>query len=128
MIALTAFVLALGSFLAGAMFGAGWGPWVLLGFCMIGLGCLIAAAQTRGFEGQYIRPKAPPYYWETLYMDVVRLAIDRGVVHGKEPMYVQTPRGPVPITGIFAARINHVMSLVLDTTEETNESVVAAHP
>lgn len=116
MIALLAIVCIIGVFVAGAAFG----PQTVIGIvmlavCVVGLGILIAAAETRGFEGQRVLNIPTPLTWEKLWLNVVRMALDRGTVQGGEPVYVQTPMGPQAVTGVFTARINHVVSIVLDT-------------
>jgi hypothetical protein len=112
------FLAMLGLFIAGTLFATQMPTAViLLALCMTLAGICYAAAETHGFEGRYVAPKTPPYRWETLFLDVVRLAIDKGKVAGKEAVYVLTDKGTVPITGIFSARINHEMSIVLDTSE-----------
>lgn len=120
MIAVFSVVCLVGIFIAGHIFeihttlGLG-----LLAGGFIGMGLALAIAETHGFEGQHIRPKEKTYRWETLFLDVVRLAIDRGIVQGKEPIYVWTHKdGYQPVKSIFTARINHEMAIVLDTTVE----------
>jgi hypothetical protein len=112
------FFAMLGLFLAGTLWSVHLpSSLMMLGLCMIVAGILFAAAETHGFEGRYVAAKTPPYRWETLFLDTVRLALDKGKVAGKEAVYVLTDKGTVPITGLFAARINHEMSIVLDTSE-----------
>lgn len=128
MIPILSLICLIGVFVAGHVLGVH----TTAGVIMVGVfaaaqGLLIAAAQTRGFEGQRVRNIPLPITWEKLFLNVVRMALDRKANYGKEPVYVQTNKGPVPITGVFAARINHEMSIVLDT-EVADESVVPAHP
>lgn len=120
MIATLSLFCLIGVFVAGHVLGVH----TTLGVVMVGLfaiaqGTLIAAAQTRGFEGQRIVNMPMPLTWEKLFLNVVRMALDRNSAYGKERVYVQTPTGPVPVTGVFTARINHELSIVLDTTEDT---------
>lgn len=96
-----------------------------IGVGFLAAGTVFAAAQTRGFEGQRVLNIPTPLTWEKVFLNVVRLALDRKENYGKEPVYVQTPKGPVPVTGIFTARINHVLSIVMDTEEAS--AVDATH-
>jgi len=106
----------IGVFIAGHLLGVHTTVAVImLGCCVAALGTLIAAAETRGFEGQRIVNLPMPLTWEKLFLNVVRMAIDRGKVAGTERVYVMTKAGAVPVTGVFTARINHELSLVLDT-------------
>lgn len=126
MIPLISMTLLLGVFVAGHIFGVHTTAGVIMvGLFAVGQGLLVAAAQTRGFEGQRVRNIPTPLTWEKVFLNVVRLALDRKENYGKEPVYVQTTKGPVPVTGIFTARINHVLSVVLDTEEAS--AVDATH-
>lgn len=122
MIVLFAFILVLGVFFAGAMFAAGWGAWVLLGFCMAGLGCLIAAAQTRGFEGQYV-PLTTGVTWGSISKQLFLMNENKARFFNDDKLYVQTPTGPVAVTGVFCARINHEMSIVIDVDHTDDVSL-----
>lgn len=118
------FIAMLALFLAGTQFAMHLvGALVLLGAGMLAAGFLFASAETHGFEGYYVNMVTPPYRWETLFLDVVRLSLKRNVVAGNETLYVLTPDGVAPITGIYAARVNHEMAIVLDTSEPVD----AAH-
>lgn len=123
MIAILSCVCIVGVFVAGAALGTQTiGALIILGLCVIGLGTLIAAAETRGFEGQRVINVPAPLTWEKLWLNVVRMALKREAVAGNERVYVQTPTGPLPITGVFTARINHELSLVFDTAEPVDTS------
>lgn len=118
MIAVASLVCLIGIFVAGQIFeihtllGLG-----MLGFFCLCMGVLIAAAETRGFEGCRVGNIPKPITWEKLWLSVTRLALDRGQVLSTEQLYVHTRTGILPVTGIFTARMNHALSLVLDTTE-----------
>jgi hypothetical protein len=124
MIALLSFICLISVFIAGHLYNVH----AVAGIMMLSLfalaqGVIIVAAKTRGFEGQRLVNLPMPLTWEKLWLNVIRMALQRGKVVGEERIYVQTPTGPVPATGVFTARINHEMGIVLDT--ETPEE--AAH-
>lgn len=100
---------------------------LLLGAGMVLAGFCYASAETHGFEGRYVAAKHPPYRWESLWLDVVRLPLGKGKATGTEPIYVATDKGTVPLTGIFSARVNHEMSIVLDTSAPLVQDGHAAH-
>lgn len=126
MIPFISFILLIGTFVAGHVLGVNTTAGVIMvGVFALAQGVIIAAAQTRGFEGQRVLNIPTPLTWEKVFLNVVRMAIDRGRVAGTEPVYVQTPKGPVPVTGIFTARINHVLAIVMDTEEAS--AVDATH-
>lgn len=112
------FLTMLGLFIAGTLFAVQQAIAVmLLAVCMVFAGLLYASAETHGFEGEYVTVPHPPYTWHQLYLDVLRRNVARNTLAGDEVIYVQTPQGPRPLTGMFWARVNHVMSIVLDASE-----------
>jgi len=117
-IATLSLICLIGVFVAGHVLGVHTTFGVLMvGFFAIAQGVLIAAAQTRGFEGQRVVNMTKPWTWENVTMQIARLSLERHRMVGPERVYVQTAQGPKPITGLFTARINHELSIVLDTTE-----------
>lgn len=117
MIALLCCALIVGVFLAGHWFAANTvGALVLLGAAVIMLGVLVAAAETRGIHGEYIPFKHAPSEWHTLWLAVIRLHIGKEQLVGAQTVYVQTPSGTIPITGVFTARMNSRDAIVFDTT------------
>lgn len=123
MIALLSVICVIGIFIAGNIFGlhtvAGM---LMLAFFVMCMGVLIAAAETHGFEGQRLVQSPMPLTWDKLFLNVARMAVDRGTFVGKERMYVHTPTGIVPVTGVFTARMNHEMGIVLDTTPSLDDA------
>lgn len=118
MIALVSMLCIIGIFLAGHYFAANTvAAMVMLGLFVICLGVLIAAAETRGFEGVSAPDYHDGYNWDKLMVAVQRWALSKDRMLGNESVYVQTPAGPLPVRGVFFARINQGMSIVLDTTE-----------
>ncbi len=120
MIALLSLICITGVFWAGSLFGVHTVAGIaLLGFFVTCLGVIIAAAETRGFEGSRISgPRVTPWTWDALYFGAEKLMEERGVRFSGEPLYIQTVEGPQPLTGVYLARINHKLSLVFDTTME----------
>lgn len=117
MISLVAILLIIGVFIAGNMFlTAGWVAWLVLGVCVAGLGTLIAAAETRGFQGQYC-PLPTGVTWGSASKQLYLMNENKARFFNDDKLYVQTPTGPVAISGIFQARINHEMSIVFDVSE-----------
>lgn len=115
MIALTAIVLIIGVFIAGSTFAMSTvAAFCLLGFCVTGLGLLIAAAETHGFEGHYV-PLPTGVTWGSVSKQLFLMNENKARFFNDDHLYVQTPMGAVAVTGVFQARINHEMSIVLDT-------------
>lgn len=128
MIATLSLAAILGVFYAGHIFDVHTlGGLGILAVCVIALGVLIAMAETRGFEGQRVINMPTPLTWEKLWLNVVRLALDRGTVQGAESVYVQTATGPQPVTGVFTARINHEMCIVFDTDAPVDANLAAQY-
>ncbi len=124
MIVVLSFVCLVLVFIAGHVYSVH----TVAGVAMLSLfalaqGVIIAAAETRGFEGQRLVNLPMPLTWEKLWLNVVRMALQRGQIVGGECVYVQTPKGPIPATGVFTARINHELGIVIDTDPVDN----AAH-
>lgn len=105
---------ALSTNTAGAVMG--------LGFASLAFGILIAAAQTRGFEGYKVLDVPLPFTWEKLWMNVRRLELARDQSILQNTLYVQTPRGPLPLGSVFTARINGELALVFDTAEDVDHA------
>lgn len=114
MIALLSIILIIGVFLAGHFFAAaGWVACLVLAVCVIGLGTLIAAAETHGFEGQYV-PLPTGVTWGTVSKQLFLMNENKCRFFNGDQLFVQTGAGLVPVTGVFQARINHEMAIVLD--------------
>lgn len=115
MIALLSMLMIVGVFIAGHIFAAaGWTACIILGVCVLALGTLIAAAETHGFEGQYV-PLPTGVTWERISKQLFLMNENKCRFFNGDKLYVQTPMGAVAVTGVFQARINHEMSIVLNT-------------
>lgn len=120
MIALFSCLAVIGVFLSGSYFLTHtFAAIVLLSICVVALGGLVAALELHAVEGQRVRDMPVPLTWNKLFILVMQMAVDRNHMAGAEPIYVQTPQGPQPVTGVFTARINHERSIVFDTVDLT---------
>lgn len=119
MIAFVACVLLLMVFFAGHFFALHVvGATVILGLAFASFGLILAAAaQTLGFEGVYV-PLPTGVTWGTVSKRLFIVNENKARFFNDDKLYVQTPTGPVAVTGFFTARINHEMSIVLDTSVE----------
>ncbi len=116
MITLIACALIIGVFVAGHYFALHTiGALALLAFAVIGLGVLIAAAETRGFEGCSAPTVATDTAWGGLAAALFRLNEASNRFFSNDPVYVQTASGPLPVASLFYARVNGVRAIVLDT-------------
>ena len=129
MIAIFSVAAIIGVFLAGHYFAIHTtGAVILLGLCVVALGVLVAAMELRALEGQRIANMPLPWTWEKLWLQVMRLSEDRKAMPSAELLYVMTPEGIVPVTGLTTARINSERAFIFDITEEPSHGEVIEQP
>lgn len=119
MIALLSMICVVGVFWAGFFYGAHTlGALIMLAVFIIGLGTLIAAAETRGFEGYQTATVRDGFTWADCMKALFHMNEKKNRLFIHDRVYVQTPTGPKPVTNIFSARINTELSIVFDPVEE----------